>query len=177
MGIYMKAFLMVGIQFGLLMSISNYLPFGMTMETIYRIFMVLFLGLFICLALSFIQVRRLANRLNRFLGPSNFLVERKIRLPCCYERAFDLCQESLEVIDGLGYEIQDKDRERGEIIAKTGLPFKDWGELITFRLRRGRGLTKIEVTSRSISENTITDFGKNLENVERIIDYLQKNDS
>ncbi|MBC8413218.1 MAG: hypothetical protein ISR96_08210 [Nitrospira sp.] len=69
------------------------------------------------------------------------------------------------------------DRLNGEIIIKTGINWKTWGDTICFKLSSaGPNRTTVIVTSRPTIKTTIVDFGKNLENIIKITGFLTEKD-
>jgi len=98
---------------------------------------------------------------------------RDSRLEETFDNTYDLCINSLEVIGN--YCILEADLHAGRIIAKTGINWKTWGDIITFDLiREGEESTLVNISSRPASSTTLVDFGKNLDNVQRITSFLKK---
>jgi hypothetical protein len=95
---------------------------------------------------------------------------RNIHLELPLEQAFALCLRSLRSVENC--RVISQDLEEGVIRAKTGLNWKTWGDAITFKLIDGNGETEIIVSSRPAARSTLVDFGKNLDNVERIKRFL-----
>jgi hypothetical protein len=93
----------------------------------------------------------------------------ELRLP--YDEAFDLCIESLSLIKKC--KIHNEDRVQGKIVAKAGMTWKTWRDVISFEVRKiGNDGIQIEVSSRPALRTTVVDYGKNLENVEKIVGFL-----
>ena len=93
----------------------------------------------------------------------------ELRLP--YDKAFELCVESLSTIKRCT--IRNEERAQGKILARAGINWKTWGEVLSFELRhRGDEGTQIEISSRPAIRVTFVDFGKNLDNVEKISGFL-----
>jgi hypothetical protein len=65
-----------------------------------------------------------------------------------------------------------KSLDNGEIRARAGLNWKTWGDDIFFKLTHGTGSTVAEISSRPSARSTMIDFGKNLDNIERIRRFL-----
>jgi hypothetical protein len=87
---------------------------------------------------------------------------------------FDLCVASLSLFRRCI--IQEENRSLGRIVARTGINWKTWGDVITISFKRtGSNCTYIQISSRPNARTTIVDYGKNLENVERIVSFLKKN--
>src|SRR4030042_3387264 len=96
---------------------------------------------------------------------------RNVELRVPYDEAFDLCIESLNVVKRS--KIQKENRSQGKIVARTGMTWRTWGDVISFAIRNpGNDGIQIEVSSRPALRWTLIDYGKNLENVELIIGFL-----
>lgn len=102
--------------------------------------------------------------------------QRKGILLCLpYNQAFDLCKESLSVVNG---RLKQETRDEGHIKAETGFTLENWREIISYDIRQVDAyLTEIEVSSRPLLRTMLLDDGKNLENVERIIKFLTEHDA
>jgi hypothetical protein len=98
---------------------------------------------------------------------------RKFELNKSYDEAFGLCVQSLGCINNCC--IEKKDNSKGEIIATTLISLKSYGEMIKFHLSRiDTGNTQVVLSSKPIQSWRISDFGKNLENVKRIMSYFNE---
>ena len=55
------------------------------------------------------------------------------------------------------------------------MSWKTWGYIISFEVRKiDNDRTQIKVSSRPAVSTTLVDYGSNLENVEKIISFLEK---
>ncbi len=96
-----------------------------------------------------------------------------MELRLLYDQAFDLCLSSVRAVRK--GKIRGKDRPLGRIDLKAGMTWKTWGEVISFDLRRmDENRTRVEVSSGPALRTTLVDYGKNLENVERIMGFLTR---
>ena len=96
---------------------------------------------------------------------------RNIRLQMPYDSAFGLCIKSLIPIKN--GKVRELDHTQGKIIAKTSINWKTWGDTIIFDITEAdNGYTDVKVSSRPTARTTLVDYGKNLENVEKIISFL-----
>jgi len=95
---------------------------------------------------------------------------RRIVMDMPYEQAFNLCIQSLKTINRCRVILQRLDN--GEIKARAGLNWKTWGDNINFKLTQEKDSTVVEISSRPSANSTLVDFGKNLDNVERIKRFL-----
>ncbi len=97
---------------------------------------------------------------------------RKLELQISHDKAFDRCIESLDLIKNCN--IREQDRSHGKIVAKTTINWKTWGDTISFDVApMDNGHIKIDISSRPTARTTLVDFGKNLENVEKIKSFLE----
>jgi hypothetical protein len=96
--------------------------------------------------------------------------KRRIELPISYEDAYSLCLQSLNVINRSS--VTSQSINKGEIRARAGLNWKTWGDNVFIKLIKGEGSTIVEISSMPSARSTLVDFGKNLDNVERIKRFL-----
>ncbi len=96
---------------------------------------------------------------------------REIEISRSFDESFDLCIRSLDLISRS--RVTEKDYSGGRVLAKAGLNWRTWGDTISFQISAaGEGSSRIRVSSRPAAMTTIVDFGKNLQNVTRILSYL-----
>ena len=96
---------------------------------------------------------------------------REINLNVPIGKDHELCIESLKFIKK--GKLLKNDNTNGIIEAKAGLTWKTFGDRIKFNLKKTDGhTTLIEVSSKPLLKITLVDYGKNLENVNKIEDYL-----
>jgi len=92
------------------------------------------------------------------------------QLPLSYDRAFDLSMEAVSLMDCT---VQKEDRFRGTIIAKTGMSSKSFGEIVSIEITQAAtNSVQIQISSRPKQRTALFDFGKNLDNVDKIIRFL-----
>ncbi len=95
----------------------------------------------------------------------------ELQLP--YDRTFDLCIESLNLIRRC--RVHEEERSQGKIIARSSINWKTWGDTISLNITGiSNENTAVKVSSRPTSWSTLVDYGKNLENVKTIISFLEK---
>jgi len=98
---------------------------------------------------------------------------RVIELQCPYDEAFNLCTLAVNVVRGRP-RILRRDKSMGRIIAKTSVTIYSWGETITFNIRRiSDNRTQVEISSKPAIIQ-ILDYGKNFENIEKIVAFLKE---
>ena len=94
-----------------------------------------------------------------------------VKVPLSYNETFSLCLESLKTIKKCAIETQVL--SRGKITARAGLNWKTWGDIISLKLRKlDNDNTYVYISSRPYARTTLVDFGKNLQNVWKIKEYL-----
>ena len=68
-----------------------------------------------------------------------------------------------------------KDIFKGKIVARASITLWSWGEIISFSLSQiNNQETLVEVSSKPLVPPTVFDYGKNLENVEKITQFLKQ---
>ena len=96
---------------------------------------------------------------------------RDLNLP--YEQAFRACGSAL---DNMALREVQSDESSGAITAKTKMTWKSFGEIIDIRIiGLNENKTRIEVQSRPLLRTTMVDYGKNLENIEKILTSISAN--
>jgi len=170
----LKIFLAAGIPFGIFMAIlfsiiygiNTGLPGGIISGLIFGFLMFIILGFLNSRAVQKIAGNRSAESMGTF-----YVQNIELRLP--YDRAFDLCVRSLDLIRKC--RIQEEDRSRGTIIAKSSVNWKTWGDTVSFDISEtDNDSTAIRVSSRPTAWSTLVDYGKNLENVKTIVSFLER---
>jgi len=127
-----------------------------------------FKGVFIFLIFAFLLC--ILRFLQKKMGVHQM---QKVELRLPYDKVFNLCVESLRLINKCM--IQKEDRFQGRIDAKVGMTWKSVGEIITFEIWRvDNNRTQVEISSRPALGTTFFDFGKNSGNVETIISFLKE---
>jgi hypothetical protein len=169
----LKIFFLSGAPFGFLMGAWYYNLYGLQAGIKGGLFAGAFFGFltFIILGLLHRQaVKKIKGKSTRETMGMHHTRAIEIQLP--YPRAFDLCIQSLSLMKRC--RILEHDRSKGKITAKTGLNWKTWGDTITFNIKKtGKEHLKISVSSRPTARTTLVDYGKNLENVEKIISFVK----
>jgi len=170
----LKIFMASGIPAGSGMAIF-YSPFyGFSVGLISGLISGAFFGILMVFILGFLHgraVKKVAHG-NAEVSTGTHHV-RETELPLPYERAFDLCIASLGSLGRC--RVYEEDRIRGKILARTGINWKTWGDTVCFEINRiDGGSTRVKVSSRPAARMTLVDFGKNLDNVQRIISFLEK---
>jgi hypothetical protein len=87
---------------------------------------------------------------------------------------FDLCNDSIPAINKC--KIGFYDPKQGLVRASVSKSWMSWGELITFQIKEIE-LNKYNllIVSRPVLRTTIIDYGKNLDNINRISEHIKLN--
>jgi hypothetical protein len=93
-----------------------------------------------------------------------------------YDKAFDLCLESIDYIEK--GRIKNADKFTGTIKAKTGITWRTFGVNIDFKVSKLADYsTQIEVSTSPFVPTTLVTYGEELKTINRISDFFrQKND-
>lgn len=170
----LKIFLASGIPFGIftavlfssLYGINIGLTGGLVFGLIFGFLMFIILGVLHSRAVEKIA----GDRSEESMGTCQV---QNIELQLPYDRTFDLCIKSLDLISRC--RLQEEDRSQGKIIARSSINWKTWGDTISFDLTGiSNENTAVKVSSRPTSWSTLVDYGKNLENVKTIVSFLEK---
>ncbi len=169
--LFFKILLLSGIPFGLLISV-----FSLHREEITDIILNAILsGLIFGTLTSYILIslhRSLSKKVITDMPIDDYGIHqtRSIKLNLSCEQAYDLSLQALKAIKKCRIKSQSPDA--GEIRARTGLTWKTWGDDIIIKLTKVKKTTLIDISSRPSAKSTLVDFGKNLDNVERIRKFL-----
>jgi hypothetical protein len=97
---------------------------------------------------------------------------RDIELDLPYADAYSLCVESLTSLGSIN--IKQSSRLEGVIEARTHLNWQTYGERISFNLTRiDDDTTRVHIESRPRIKAALTDFGRNLHNVNQLSVFLR----
>ena len=97
--------------------------------------------------------------------------ERELHLSLPYEQAFAVCKEAIERLSQIT--LKQVDYSTGRLVANRQMTWESFGEKIVMNIQAiNDDATQVEFASRPIVPTTIFDYGKNLQNVERIRQYL-----
>jgi len=170
----LKIFLANGLAFGIFMGILFSCLYGLNTGLPAGLMSGLVFGFIMYVILGFLHSRAV-SRISGVSSPesmSSFQI-RNIKLRVPFDKAFDLCVASIGLIRNC--RVREQDRSRGSIVARSSVNWKTWGDTISFEIAgSGSEETDVRVSSRPTARSTIVDYGKNLENVEKIVAFLQK---
>lgn len=154
------------VLFSSLYGINVGLPAGLVFGLIFGFLMFIILGVLHSRAVEKIA----GDRSKESMGTCHV---RNIELQLSYDRTFALCIKSLDLISRC--RVQEQDRSKGKIIARSSVNWKTWGDTITFEITGGSNdITAVTISSRPTSWSTLVDYGKNLENVKTIVCFLER---
>jgi len=101
---------------------------------------------------------------------------RSIELPVAYAQTLALCRDAIGIIKKA--KILEEDHALGIIEAKVGMTWESFGESVMFRMHRVDDLrTHIEISSRPTKRGTLVDYGKNLDNVEKLLGFFRRHNA
>ena len=175
-----KPFL-TGICFGLFIMIFI---FSIYKSLFKSLFISLGIGLVFGIILLFanlIHIKMIRQRYGKSVELLKSHHTKELELPIPYDKAFDLCVSAVKSLKKC--EIRELNHPLGKIVAiKPSKVPLDWvynQDLITIELRRiNDSRTNVKILSRIFPEppsEYYVDYGSNLENVEKILEFLLKN--
>lgn len=167
MKIHLKLFLVTGVSFGLIMGVVyRDLSRGLILGLFFGFFMSLIVG----------KMNTIFAKKSKSNSSDKTMSVRQIKvleLQLPYDKTFDLCIESLDTIGGT---VKQEERSLGKVVSKIGMTWKSFGETVQFDIHKiDDKKTQVQVLSKPALPITLVDYGKNLENVEKITEFLEKN--
>ena len=174
MKFYFKLFASLGPPFGLCMGVFFGILHGPLAGLIGGLACAVFYGAIMSLVLGSLHraaVRRLPGGQDspKALGTEHV---RRLMVEIPYDQAFDLCLASASALRNA--KIDEQDRQRGQLTLKTGSSWRSFGERIDLEVTSvATDRCLVRVCSRPAVGTTMLDFGKNLDNVERLIRFLE----
>ena len=173
--------LLAGILLGLFITMLVFLIYKSLFESLQLSLGVgLAFGLILLLA-NLIHIKMLKQKYGRVEGLLKSHYTKEIKLPIPYDKAFDICVDAVKSLKKC--KIWELNRNLGRIVAiKPSKVPLDWTynrDLITIELRRiNDNKTNVKISSRIFPEppsKYYVDYGSNLENVEKITEFLLRN--
>jgi len=167
-----KMFLQTSIGFGLLMIIVDFIAYR-EIQIVSNIISGIAFGVFMTGILGFWHARSVKNTSSAESEKDYDVKQTKeIELPVSYPQAFQLCIDSLSQLKNP--KIKENDDSRGVIVAKTGMTWDTFGDTISFKLRKmGENQTRIVISSKPLFIQVV-DYGKNLENINKILSFMEE---
>tara|TARA_R110002049_G_C8839165_1_gene536233 strand:+ start:67 stop:597 length:531 start_codon:yes stop_codon:yes gene_type:complete len=167
--LYLKAFLLTGIPYGLIM-----LGFDLLDGDGFRLWKFLFMTFFFGITMSIILVSFHKNRLKKNgiqeLTDKNLGVNQAKSLKSELSKIELIEKLKLDPIIG---KMKMNETENG-IVLKTDMTWKSWGEEIKIILKSIKGKEfEYEISSNPKLKTTLVDYGKNLQNVNKIEEVIK----
>lgn len=162
--LYLTAFLITGVPYGLIM-IGIDLATGIEFKLWKFLFLIFFFGTTMSLILVSFHIKRLKR-----IGITDFTLENlKVSLTRVLKSELNL-QELIEKLqDNPTVGKMRLQKIENGILLKSGISWKSWGEEIKITLTSTHDTEfEYQVSSRPKMKATLLDYGKNLENVNRI---------
>jgi len=170
----LKIFLSGGLPFGISTALFSSYLYGIKVGFVGGLASAVIFGSLVFIILGFLHsraVKKIAGNISKVSMAVSHA--RDIELPLPYDQTFALCIDSLSLIGKC--RVQDEDLSQGRIIARSPVNWKTWGDTISFDIT---GLsaekTSVRISSRPAASTTIVDYGKNLDNIKKIISFLEK---
>ncbi len=170
--LYLKLFIISGFPFALIAGMILTHKDGILNKVIFGSISGLLFGLAASSILMFLHIS-LGRKVVPEITDYDPAVHQKdqVKVPLPYNEAFSLCLESLKTIKKC--EIEAEVLSEGKITARAGLNWKTWGDIISLKLKKiNNDNTDVWISSRPYARTTLLDFGKNLQNVWKIKEYL-----
>lgn len=168
---YLTIFLKAGVYFGGIMSLFLYLLHGRVSPVIWASLSAGVLFGAAIAAFSYFADRSLLKK-GIAVGNSKVRQSREITIDQDADKAFELCKLALLSVEKSTLKIEDI--KTGKLASKVGISWKSFGENLTISIARlSDSQSKIEITSSPVVTTTLVDYGKNLENVATVLNYLK----
>ncbi len=172
--LYLKLLLGMGIPFFIVFEAIDLIKYGFPKGLSENLFMGIFMALWMPLIMSLFHIREIKRITSGKYSEEDVLNvhhTRNIELPFPYDKTFDLCVLSLNLIEKR--KIQKEARSQGKIEARNGMLLGR--NVVSFKISKiDDSRTQVEVSSKPVFRPTLVDKGRNLENVMKIIGFLKK---
>lgn len=161
--LYLKVFLLLGISFGLFMSLID-LAFGDGFDIDLFIYRVSFFGTWMAVIFVTMQLFGL-----RRLGIKNFTDENlKVRQSMSLQSAIDKQTLISKLRSDPTFGKMHLTEKENEIDLESGTTLWSWGENISIKSIPSPGANEYVIESRPKLKTTLADFGKNMRNVKLV---------
>ena len=167
---YLKLFIVMGVPFGVFMGAFNFFSFTTGLSA--AVFTGIAAGLFFGVSMSgaFAIIGRLSGE---GVAYGKTIWSQIMELQIDSERAEDLCRHSLETVNKK-YKFEPSTMSPSQIIARTGMTWRSWGEVISFQVwKLPDSSVKIEISSKPKLRMTKLDWGANRKNIEAICRFIE----
>lgn len=172
---FLKLFLATGIPFGLFWGIWMYhavwskkgIPLNVCV--LVSILAGLLFGLFMAIFFRLSENYAL-KKMGKNLSAISVKQIKEFTLTISQSDALKKAKEKLPLLKA---KVKSFDEENGIIIAKTGMSWKSFGEILSITVKKDdENQTRIRIESRPTLSTTMVDYGKNLENVEKLYNLM-----
>lgn len=171
--LYLRLFLYCGLPFGIVMGTFNAFSHGLLQGILLGLVNGVLFGGFMSLIVGSWHIsaaRKIAHNYDESV--LDVVQEREVLLRLSYGEALDLCSRSIETVKS-GW-IVDVDPIKGLINAKSHMTWKRGGDRIRLELESvGNELVRINVSSRPLIWTNLVDNGSNLDNIQKITEFLE----
>ena len=171
----LKLFLFMTIFWGITMGICYSVNNGFKISTLIgTTFGAVVFGIYMTLFHKISVTNKLKKMgIKMFEGAIGVQHMRDIELKIPYDKTFELCTSSLSLIKKCN--ITSTEPSQGKIKAEIGKTHKN---AIFFNIQKiDKNRTQVKVLGKSLATNTLFDGGLNLENVEKITQFLREKES
>jgi hypothetical protein len=172
---FLKLFIATGVPFGLFWGISMYLVVWSKKDVSLNV-CVLASALAgfsygLCMAIFFLIYEKLAlKKMGKNLSVMGVKKEKEFTLALGYTDALNKIKENLTLLNA---KVKTFDEKHGLIIAKTGISWKSFGEILFVTVKKDNGnIVRVKIESKPALATTMVDYGKNLENVEKLYNLM-----
>ncbi len=167
MKLYLKLFLSIGIPFGIGMGCIVGFRDGIYLGAVQGIIQGSVFGLIMALVLGTMHKIKTKNS-GDDIGPYQ---SKTITVSSSLEALFDKCLSSLEQIKA---QVISANKGEGVILAKTGMSWMSFGEIIKMGLViDGENNIKVTISSRPKLKTTLVDFGKGHQNIFSLVSTIR----
>ena len=172
--LFLKLFLSMGIFFLVCSGVMFSIEYGFPKGLFEGLFMGIWMALWGPLIMSLFHIRGVKRITSGKYDEKDVLSVyhiRDIELQLPYDKTFDMCVSSLDLLKKC--KVQKEDRSQGKIKARSGVFLG--GMIVSFKISKiDDSKTKVEVSSKPAFWPTLIDGGRNLENITKIIGFLEK---
>lgn len=171
---FLKVFLLTGISFGAIQFFFNYWLGNDT-----PLIGLIIQGVLFGLLFSFFAVQMQKKKLKQMGRSINSEAD---LVPSQQDEL--MVQEEIDVVwralverfaKQKGWKLKEKMPAKGKLILTRGTSMWSWGEKIEIRLRDlNEGYTLVQVNSSPMLSTTLIDYGRNRENVEQVLAFVEK---
>ncbi|MBM7603737.1 hypothetical protein JOC75_001710 [Metabacillus crassostreae] len=168
---FTKIFIFTSIPFGFFMYIQALIFNNAEPSIALYIVIGLVFGLFMSLFMTILDFQ---SKKSIGEGKSNGVHKKgTIEVPLPEDEVFKLCRDAGSVLKGA--KVRHENQQKGLLIIRTGINWKTWGDIIEIVVEDiDANHTRVFIQSRPVVPTTLVDYGKNYENIKRIIGYIEK---